>query len=67
LCRDNERIPGLESQVLSYKRKLTDTKVEMSVAVAKNREMQKEIAVLLASQSGLQVGGRSWQSGAACT
>ena len=37
-------------------RKLTDTKVEMSLAVAKNREMQKEIDALLANQSGLESG-----------
>lgn len=56
LFSENIRIPGLENQVTSYKRKLTDTKVEMSLAVAKNREMQKEINELIANQSGLENG-----------
>ena len=56
LTMENTKIPTLEAQVLSYKRKVTDTKVEMSLAVAKNREMQKEIETLLQNQSGLQSG-----------
>lgn len=55
LASENQKIPGLEAQVISYKKKITDTKVEMSLTIAKNRDMQKEIDALIANQSGLEV------------
>ena len=43
-------------KVTSYQRKVTDSKVEMSLTKAKNRDLQREVDALLANQSGLESG-----------